>query len=65
MKAELASYDEEVSGSQLNVLLMLRPAMNSVLHGCFEVQVTSFKVSALILASPASDTCRDDWTLLT
>ena len=36
MKAELAPYDEEVSGSQLNVLLILRPAMNSrVLHGCF------------------------------
>ena len=37
-KAELASYDEEVSGSQLNILI-LSPAMNSVLHGCFEVHI--------------------------
>ena len=29
------------------------------------LRFTSFKVSALILASPASDTCRDDWTSLT
>ena len=29
------------------------------------LRFTSFKVSALILASPASDTCHDDWTSLT
>ena len=39
MKAELAPYDEEVSGSQVNVLLILRSAMNSVLHGCFEIHI--------------------------
>ena len=43
IKAELAPYDE-ASGSQLNVLLIPRPAVHSVFHGCFGVHI--FKVSS-------------------